>query len=308
MRGFVFVVLLWIAPLVSAQSLVRYNLYPFSADFANPAATGTGGCLEIAGTDMHQWIGIKNAPNIQSLSVQKGGKFLKNKKYGIGLNLVRDINGPTKYFEGELLYSFHFAVDRTHKTWLSLGLSGNIGQYQLHESEFSPVYDPLVTGGVDREMTFNASGGIFLYNDNYFAGIALYNLLPTSTSFDLAYGNDRYYLSFQGGRLFENHRWPFRWQSSIQGNIANRTYQIDLSNRLLFDNNLWAGITLRKYMGAFETSGQNVLLFIGYSWYHWNFSYNYNFDINGTAFHHFGTHQISLGYRLCPNEFLCPAY
>jgi type IX secretion system PorP/SprF family membrane protein len=308
MKGIVFVVFLSISAVVSGQSLARYNLYPYNADFANPAATGMSGCLEITGTDLHQWIGIKDAPNLQSLSLQKGGPFRKKKKYGIGMNLVRDINGPTKYYEGELLYSFHFAVNRTHKTWLSLGLSGNIGQYQLHENEFSPVYDPLVTGTIDRELVYNASFGVFLYNGNYFAGAAVYNLLPVQTAFDLGYGSERYYASFQGGRLFDNRNWRFRLQSSIQGNIGRKTVQVDLSNRFLFDNNLWAGITLRKFMGVFETSGQNVLLSIGYNWYHWNFSYGYNFDINGTAFHHFGTHQLSLGYKLCPSEFLCPAY
>jgi hypothetical protein len=77
---------------------------------------------------------------------------------------------------------------------------------------------------------------------------------------------------------------------------------------MLFENQLWAGITLRKYAGKFETAGQNALFFIGYNWKSWSFCYNYNCDINGTQFHHYGTHQLSLGYRICNEPVSCPAY
>ncbi len=293
---------------MNAQPLARYNLYPFNPNFANPAATGLSDCYLINVTDMHQWTGIENAPNTQSLSIQKGTGFLKNKKYGLGVNLIRDSNGPSKSLGGEFLYSFHMMIGRTGRNWLSAGLSGNFDERRLDESGFTPVFDPGVSGGIIRETAYNASAGIYLYNETYFAGIALYNLLPVNNTLGTGYGADRYSLSLQGGYLFDNRTLPARIQTSFQASIGIDVSQFDLSGMMLFDNHIRAGITLRKYAGKFEFSGQNALIFIGYEWNNWNFLYNYNCDINGTQFHHYGSHQLSLGYKICRNQVSCPAY
>ena len=112
MRWLVLLFLVVLMQAMHAQPLARYNLYPFNPDFANPAATGLTDCLLFNVTDMHQWIGIDDAPNTQSFSIQKGTGFLKNKKYGLGMNLIRDINGPSKSLGGEFLYSFHMLIGR----------------------------------------------------------------------------------------------------------------------------------------------------------------------------------------------------
>jgi type IX secretion system PorP/SprF family membrane protein len=308
MKGLVLLVLLFAACLINAQPMTQYNLYPFNPDFANPAATGSTTCLDLTVTDMHQWAGIAGTPNVQSFSIQQGIVFSKTKKHGLGANLIRDINGPSKSFGGELLYSFHMLIGSSQTTWLSLGLSGNIEQRRLDESGFSPVFDPLVTGGMVQELAYNVSAGSYLYSNNYFAGFAVYNLLPVNTNLGMGYGAERYYLSIQGGYLFAGKKSPFTLQTSFQASIGTAVYQFDLNNKIWFENNLWTALTLRKYLGEFETAGQNVIVFIGYDWKNWRFSYDYNFDINGTQFHHYGTHQLSLGYRICRNDIGCPAY
>jgi type IX secretion system PorP/SprF family membrane protein len=308
MRCLIFLSLAVLMQAMDAQPLARYNLYSFNPDFANPAATGIPDCILFNVTDMHQWIGIDDAPNTQSFSVQKGTGFLKNKKYGLGMNLIRDINGPSKSLGGEFLYSFQMLIGRARATWLNFGLSGNIEQRRLDESGFSPVYDPRVTGGIVQEMAYNAAVGIYMHNESYYVGMAVYNLLPENNTLGNGYGADRYNLSFQGGYLFDNRHLPARIQTSFQGNIGKDVSQFDLSGKILFDNLLWAGITFRKYAGQFESAGQNALFFVGYEWNNWNFCYNYNCDINSTQFHHYGTHQLSLGFKICREPVSCPAY
>lgn len=308
MKGPVLLILFFSMTMVQAQPIARHNLYHFNPNFANPAATGMLTCIEFAASDMHQWAGITDAPNVQSFSVQKGMPFSINKKNGLGINLIRDSNGPSKSLGGEFLYSFHLLIGRSRTTWLSFGLSGNFEQRRLDESGFSPVFDPQITGASVEEIVYNASGGVYVYNDRYFGGLAVYNLLPVNNSLGLGYGGDRYYLSFQGGYLFDLHNSAFTLATSIQGGVGTAVYQFDLNNKLLFKSNLWAGLTLRKYLGEFETAGQNALVFLGYDWDDWGLSYNYNIDINGTQFHHYGTHQLTLCYRLCSDDFSCPAY
>jgi len=308
MRGFTFIFLIFLTGTLAAQPLVRYNLYPHNPNFANPAATGLTNCTEFNATDMHQWVSIEDAPQTQSFSIQKGKQFSKTKKHGLGANIVRDVNGPSKSMGGELVYSFHILVGRSRASWLSFGLSGNLEQRSLDESGFSPIYDPLVNGEIVQEIVYNASSGIFLYNENYFAGFAVYNLLPVNSAFGLGYGGDRFFFSAQAGYLFDSRRLPVKIQTSFQGSRGNDIIQIDFSNKIFFENNFWTSLTLRKYLGDFETSGQNAIVFIGYNWKNWNFSYNYNIDINGTQFHHYGTHQLSVGYKICPGKYDCPTY
>ncbi|MBN1143456.1 MAG: PorP/SprF family type IX secretion system membrane protein, partial [Bacteroidales bacterium] len=257
MRTVALLLFLITSGMLNAQPLARHNLYPFNSDFANPAATGMTGCLEIVATDMHQWVGISEAPNLQSLSVQKGIPFRRNKKNGVGINLIRDSNGPSKSLAGELLYSFHALVGRDRTTWLAFGMSGSVEQRRLDEGEFSPVFDPLVTGSMQQELFYNASAGANLYNDKYFAGFALYNLLPVNAKLGLGYGGDRYFMSFQGGYLFANKNNPLALQTSLQGFAGRTEWQVDLANTLYLSENLWTRLTFRKYQGAFSTSGQN---------------------------------------------------
>ncbi len=308
MRGIVLVAMALFIQGLQAQPLARHNLYPFNPDFANPAATGLTDCLVFNATDMHQWVGIRDAPNIQSFSVQNGSPVFRTRRQGIGLNLIRDVNGPSKSTGGEILYSFQVMIGQSQSTWLSFGLSVNCEQNRLDESGFSPVFDPHVSGGMEQEIAYNASSGVYLFHERYFAGVAVYNLLPVSTSLGRGYGGDPYYVSFQGGYLFTGLEIPASFQTCFQGSLGKGIYQFDLAGRLGFDNHVWTGLTLRKYAGEFSTSGQNVLVFFGYEWNKWNFAYCYNFDINGTQFHHYGTHQFSLGYRICRNIKSCPVY
>ncbi len=308
MRAFFSILFVLLFASIYAQPLAQRNLYPYNPGYANPAATGKNACLEINATDMHQWAGIAEAPNVQSLSLQQSFTLLKNKKSGVGINLLRDSNGPSKNLGGELLYAFHTNVGRSGNTWLSFGLSGFIEQRRLDESGFTPLFDPLVSGGAAEELAWNAAAGVYLYNEKYFAGLSVYNLLPVNNELGLGYGGDRFFLSAQVGRAFSFQQYPVALETSVQTFIGQSEYQLDLNNMLCFENNLRAGITLRKYLGAFETSGQNILVYAGYDWHNWRIGYDYNFDINGTQFHHYGTHRLALGYRLCRDDFSCPAY
>ncbi len=308
MRGIVLLVFLFLMNITDAQPLARYNLYPFNPSFANPAATGYTDCWIFNATDMHQWVGIEDAPSVQSFSIQKGRQFSKTKKHGLGLNMFRDANGPSKSLGGELIYSFHVQVGRNSNSWLAFGLSGNIEQRRLDESGFSPLYDPLVTGAGEREWAYNASCEVIQYNEKYTVGVAVYNLFPANNTLGTGYGSERFFFSIQGGYLFSSRRMPLKIHTSLQGGIGKDIYQFDLTNRIYFKNNSWTALTVRKYLGAIQSAGQDAIVYIGYEWNNWSVSYNYCIDINGTQFHHYGTHQLAVGYKICRDKYSCPTY
>jgi len=131
-----------------AQPLVRHNPGTrLIRRFCYPAATGL---TDLPWYSMrptcHQWVGIKDAPNIQSFSAtEREPRCFTTAGKGIGLNLVRDVNGPSKkYGRKEILYFIPGDDRRSQSTWLSFGLSGSLEQNRLDESGFSPVFDPCI--------------------------------------------------------------------------------------------------------------------------------------------------------------------
>ena len=303
------ILILYYSVSLFAQQLAQYNLYHFNLDLINPAATGYLPCKTFNITDRHQWTGIEGAPSIQSLSIQLPKEFHKYRKYGLGLNLVRDVNGAIQNLGGELLYAFHLTLGGTITNHLSFGLSGKFGQYSFDEREFTQgLYDPIVGRTLNTEWYYNFSSGVFLYSEDYFTGIAVYNLVPRTTTYYSNYGNEPYFITFIGGYNFQPRRNNFLLTSSIYLAKGSDFYQIDLNNHFYFNNGLWTGITLRKYFGNFYQSGQNVLLFIGYKLDKWNFAYTYDIGINNLQRNHFGSHQISITFTLCSKKYACPTY
>ena len=118
MRGLVLCMLLFLMHILNAQPLVRYNLYPFNPNFANPAATGITNCLDY---ECHRYApvgsALQDAPNVQSFSVQKGISFSKTKKNGLGTNLIRDSQRPFKK-PGRRASLFFSCVDRPKPAYL----------------------------------------------------------------------------------------------------------------------------------------------------------------------------------------------
>ena len=309
MKNFLIALIISLFPLwLASQQVAVYNLYTYNTNFINPAATGLSNCKTFTLTDRHQWLGIKGAPAVQTFSAQLPKQFHKHKKHGLGLNIVHDVNGATQNLGGEFLYAFHFAVGRRNTT-LSLGLSGKFGQYTFDERDFTElIADPVVTRSREMELYYNASSGIFLYAERLFCGIAIYNLLPVSTNYYKEYGNESYFATGIVGYTFNPFRNDIELKSAVYGAMGNSMFQVDLNNIIEFDNNLKTGLIFRKYIGEFVHSSQNLLVLLGYELNSWCLNYTYDIGISSLQANHYGSHQISLTYRICADKYDCPTY
>lgn len=302
-------ILLFISCELFAQQIAQRNLYPCNLlACINPAATGVGECTLLNIADRHQWSGIENAPSLQVLSMQTGRQYAKAKKHGLGINLYRDINGSDRMYGGEVNYAFHFLVGKNHRNYLSLALSGNYHQYALDESNFSDMFDPAVTGGVDKELAYNAGWGIYFYGKKLQAGLAVYNLLPVKGKFYRGYGNERFFTTLYAGMPFTPRTKKYKLKSTLYACSGQNFRQFDLHNEFRFQNKFWFALTFRKYIGQYTRAGQNLLVYAGYEEKKWSFSYAYDIGINGLILKHFGSHQFSIGYKICPDKYKCKAY
>ncbi len=293
-----------------SQQLSEYNLHHYNLSLVNPAATGYKSCKLFNITDRHQWSGIEGAPGIQSLGIQLPKTLSKYRSRGLGINLVRDVNGATKNLGGQIQYAYHLTLQTIVPMHLSLGLSGKFGQYSYDESDFNAyLYDPIVTYGKQTEWYYNFATGVFLYSDNYYAGVGVYNLFPKETTLYDGYGNNSFFTSLIAGYSFKQpRRYNFTIDPSLYIAIGKNFYQVDLTNKLFFENGVWTGVCFRKYISDLYSSGQNLLLFFGYIFEDWNIAYTYDLGINQLQNYHYGSHQLSLTYTICRKKYACPAY
>ncbi len=296
----------------NGQQMALHNLYHTNRTLINPAAVGYTDCKVFNFTDKYQWTGIPDAPSIQSISAQFGKQFHKHKKRGVGFNVVRDKNGAEQNIGLEFAYAYHIVFGHKIKHNLSFGLALKAGQYSLDQKGMNivQVNDPLLRGEyLNLEWYYNASSGVYFYNENYFAGVAVYNLIPRQTSLYSEYGNNTFFTTVLAGYHFRPKNDKFLLKSSVYSALGSDVIQVDLNNHFYFDNSFWAGVTLRKYLGDFAMSGQNVLFFFGYELMeNWDIAYAFDLGINRLQPNHFGSHQISIGYKLCRQKYACPTY
>src|ERR1035437_2811485 len=90
---FIFVIVNWQLSIVNcyAQQDPQYSMYMFNQLALNPAYAGSKEVLSSALVYRNQWTGISGAPTTAMFSLQTP---LKNKKIGLGMEIISDKLGP----------------------------------------------------------------------------------------------------------------------------------------------------------------------------------------------------------------------
>jgi len=136
----------------------------------SPTYAGIGDNFRIRANGLTQWVGIKNAPDNQSLYAD----FRISNRSGVGISAYNDRNGNTRQKGLKFSFAHHLTLDYTAKMFLSFGLSYNINSFRIAIEDFdngldTPIDDPSITD--DRSLTdhnFDA-GFLFRYRDFYFS-------------------------------------------------------------------------------------------------------------------------------------------
>jgi len=283
--------------------------------YANPAEAGRKNCLIMRISDVHQWLGINNAPNIQAFAIHKGFKKEHRSSYhGLGALVYRDQNGHYGSNGIKASYAFHILLNELNRKTLSFGFSGEYTQRALDESGFLNYNsDPALTGSGQSVWNPNADFGIILSSRNFYTGLAILDLLPSNNSISEPVPTERrsrkYSLFFSKTvSVFHN----IEAEPSIMFK-SNESFfnQFDLNTKLFFSELYWLGFSYRHAMDVFPGKPLNGLIYAGIIFRNWNIDYSFSFNISNLQRYHFGTHGLTLSYRICNEErgaVPCPAY
>nr|WP_271406194.1 type IX secretion system membrane protein PorP/SprF [Tenacibaculum soleae] len=140
----------------------------------HPTAAGIGDCGKLRLTARQQWIGIKDAPSLQTASFH--AKFNENSNAGYGFILFNDKNGyhSQKGLQGTYAYHIDMGNENLFKQ-LSFGLSMSIVQNEVDQRNF--VNDPTVSQIINSDFYFNADFGMAYHYKGFSSYFTIKNIM-----------------------------------------------------------------------------------------------------------------------------------
>ena len=289
---------------IFAQQDPQYSLYMFNPLGVNPAYAGSREVLSGVLIHRSQWVGLKGAPETQVLSINSP---LKNKKMGLGLQIVNDKIGPrtTQYLTASYAYRLKLGAGK-----LAFGLRGGVINYNINwnEIEYKDEADVIPTTSSEGFMLPTFDFGIYYNTKTFYTGFAVdhinkakYNLLSGS---DTISSNARQYVNFTGtiGKAFLlNDDLVLKTSLLLRG--ANKAGNIDINGSLLIKNRILFGLTLRSTEAIILMTEINVTknLRLGAA---------YDYDTSDVAKSTSGSFEIFLGYDigLFNSKVISPRY
>ncbi len=307
-----------------AQELPLFNQYMHNMYLLNPAMAGSRDFITFTASDRHQWMGFKNSPNVQVLSITSP---MRNS--GLGLCLYSDNNGATIRRGAKLSYAYHIPLGNYsggEQPRLSFGLSFTGYQMRINKDMLSPLVDndPLLMSNLRQGFYPNAEAGMYLYNSNYFFGFSASRIINSTyligeSNLDL-YIIPTHFFAMAGFRKDINNHIAIEPFMVAKAN-TELDKQIDLNLKTIIGENYWAGLSFRMNVDNMPIKAQSIsfmggLLFLE----QFRFSYTYEYTLTSIRTLQWGTHELTLTYEI-PRKYKnkrktrgkrgsvpCPAY
>lgn len=287
---------------VKAQELTLPQLSQYLADnpfVMSPTYAGIGDHVKIRVNGLTQWVGIKDAPDTQSLAAD----MRIGERSGLGILLYNDSNGETKQRGARLSFAHHLTLDRYDDEFLSFGLSYNFNQFRIDIENFDAL-DPSVTD--DRATTnHNFDVGVLYRKDKFYISANASNIIDKDlTKFNPIFEPNRlrnYYL-YTGYRYKKSKNSDLEIEPSIFFQLfeSDGRSVTDLNVKFRwydFEDYYYAGVTYR-FLNDQIGDPLYIAPIVGLKKNNFYFGYSYQVILNEILGYSSGTHVITLGVDL----------
>ena len=280
----------------------------------SPTYAGIGDNLKIRANGLTQWVGIKDAPDNQSIY----GDFRIADRSGVGLSFYNDKNGYTLQTGAKFSFAHHLILDYYSKQYLSFGISYNINNFRIDVNSFNttyehPVLDPYITD--DRRTSNNNFDVGALYRfKGFFFSFNANNILSKNLDRNIRVAEPRLLLNYQiySGYTFNG---PNKSGLEFEPSVFYQMFSSD--NRSSTDINFkfrkynrnedyfWGGISYRFLNDQF-LKPLNVGPMVGFKKSIFYFGYAYQVTTNGLSGYNSGTHVVTIGLEFLQGISNCP--
>ncbi len=288
LKYIIFILFAAIGEFLNAQQLPSFTQYLNNGFIINPAMAGSDGYTSLNTTYRKQWIGLQNSPTTYSISGQtrllrKSFRIVSRNvrknvikpstkgRVGLGGFVLNDVSGLVSRTGVNLAYAYHIHL---YQSQVSFGLAGQIFQYRIDDSNFEfGTEDPILIGGL-KLVTFipDANAGFYWTGDRFFVGLSANQLFQSVLklgSSDLGQLKLYRHYYFMGGFTM-----PVTREFELEPSTLIRTTdqlnpQLDISLRLFYLNDYWAGLAYRSsgsVSGLFGVRTNQLYLGIAYDY------------------------------------------
>lgn len=320
-----------------AQQRPYYTQYILNNYIVNPAVAGIENYTDVKISHRMQWVGLQDAPvttyftihaptkkdayeRETATSIHARGGNPRGKNFvadytppsnhgGVGLTIINDRTGPLNNFIAAGTYAYHLGIGP--HTSLSMGVSAGISNLRLDASKLqfaNGTQDPAVAGsGFLNNIRPDISAGLWLYNRDYFIGLAAQQIVPqrvvySNNNVGLEQGKLVPHMFLSAGyRLFLSDDVTFL-PSAVLRYVSPLPLGFDLNAKIQYQDYIWAGASYRYQDGFAGMVGINISN---------SFNVGYSYDLTTSRLNTVskGTHEIVLGFILgnkygdwCPRQ------
>ncbi len=295
-------------------NLPVWTQYLADNDFViSPTYAGIGDNLRIRINGLTQWVGIKDAPDNQSLYAD----MRISNRSGAGISLYNDKNGNTSQKGVKVSFSHHLILDYKSRQYLSFGISYNLNSFKIDVENFMPTYDiPIVDPSIDGNRAISNNNfdlGVLYRNKGFYFSFNVNNLLEKDI--DNFTGIEptllRNYQIYSGLIIQSksNKRVEFEPSVFYQLFSSDNRSSTDLNFKYRKYNRnedyYWIGVSYR-FLNDQLFSPLNIGPMAGIMKSKFYFAYSYQYTLNDLAGYNSGTHMITIGFDFLQGISDCP--
>jgi type IX secretion system PorP/SprF family membrane protein len=272
----------------------------------SPTYMGIGDYVKIRANGLTQWVGIKGAPDNQSLSID--GRL--GQKSGLGAYFYNDKNGNTYQKGGKISFAHHLILDYEKDKYLSMGISYVLNKFEIDITKFDANNDPDITN--NRSLTnHNFDLGLLYRVKSTDISLNVFNLLNKKA--DVFYGTEplrlrNYSLYYSYVKKGKNSSIEYEPSAQIQYFEGDNRSVTDFNfkiRKIKFESYYWAGITYR-FLNDQILKPLNIGPMVGMKKDKLYFAYSYQITTNDLIGYNTGTHMITIGIDVFQNLSDCP--
>ncbi len=279
----------------------------------SPAYAGIGDNLKTRANGLTQWVGIKDAPQNQSVYAD----FRIADRSGIGLSFYNDSNGLTLQKGAKFSFAHHLILDYYAKMYLSFGLSYNLNSFRIDVDKFENNSQSPVTSipTDDRSTTNNNFDVSALYRfKGFFMSFNASNILGKDFDESIRVLEPNLLLNYQiysgytfrgpkkSGLEFEPSVY-YQLFSSDKRSSTDVNFKFRKFNRK--EDYYWAGISYRFLNDQFFKP-LNIGPMAGFKKSIFYLGYSYQITTNNLSSFNSGTHMVTIGIDFLRGISNCP--
>jgi type IX secretion system PorP/SprF family membrane protein len=280
----------------TAQQDPHFTQYMTNMSSVNPAyATSTASILNLGSLYRYQWSGIEGAPKALTLFAHTP----INSKIETGFSLISDDIGDGAKKETNFFADFAYILQLDEKQKMSFGvkagfttISTNFNGFRLNSGDVTT--DKAFAENVNETVP-NIGVGAYYFNNNYYLGLSVPNLLSgdhiKSSTNSNSFGSQEIHSYFTGGYVFDINE-SFKLKPAFMAIfVKGAPVSVDLTANVLYNEKFELGAAYRFNDAVSILMNVNVTpsLKIGYS---------YDYTTSNLSQFNSGSHEIVLLYNL----------